>query len=434
MKRILYLAMAGMLLAMPSMAQEEYDHEIMSYITPDYEVPAEGTPIKISTMAEAVRKRPMLPTVADLMSPEAKAAYMRKNAVAEYVVGIETFHLNLQGEQMKLQNKMRQAQTKRQNQQAQQRDYMEQASKQGLMLSQEETMQVIMSSGLNLETATEEQMMNVLADAYAKKWNISQADARTFMAMANSNPKQAENFLKQKYPALYSKLEANAPKARDYVMDDPNDEAYDKILNQLMDLAEEARTLRDNNMDMSQHLQNTMRANSLPGDVSFGLAPTNKLEALFLDIMTGWPKSAECTKAIQIEDGLNARLENWQYWKGAVEGQTICRPSWWIEGRKQENALFDVYNKRNAEKWIATAHAYDSKLQSVADRLLALDTQLEQLRGDKEESVNYCMAKTQVYAVEMYLADYYRMNQTYLTFPCVKHQEEQFCFEYWIKG
>lgn len=432
MKKI-FFAVAAMLIALPMMAQE-FEHEIMSYITQDYEVPEEGTPMKINSMAEAINNRPALPTVADLMSPEAKAAYMRKNAVAEYVVGIDQFHLYFQGEQMKLQNTMRQAQAKRQNQQAQQRDYMEQASKQGLMLSQEETMQVIMSSGLNLETATEEQMMNVLADAYAKKWNISQADARTFMAMAMRNPQQAENFLKQKYPALYSKLEANAPKAKDYVMDDPNDEAYDKILNQLMDLAEEARTIKDDNMDMSQHLQNTMRANSLPGDVSFGLAPTDKLEALFLDIIVSWPKSAECTKAIQIENGLDARLENWQYWKGAVEGQTICRPSWWIEGRKQENALFDVYNKRNAEKWIATAHEYDAKLQSIAQRLLAFDNQLEQLRGGKEESVNYCMAKTQVYAVEMYLADYYRMNQTYLTFPCVKHQEEQFCFEYWIKG
>lgn len=432
MKKIFMMAVT-MFFVLPMMAQE-FEHEIMSHATMDYEVPKEGTPMKINTMAEAIRKRPALPTVADLMSPEAKTAYLLKNAVAEYVVGIDQFHLYFQGEQMKLQNTMHQAQAKRQNQHTQQREYMEQASKQGLMLSQEETMQVIMSSGLDLEHATEEQMMNVLADAYAKKWNISQADARTFMAMAMRNPQQAENFLKQKYPALYNKLEANAPKAKNYVMDDPNDEAYDKILNQLMDLAEEARTIKDNNMDMSQHMQNTMRVNDLPGNVTLGLAPTNKLEAIFLDIITGWPKSAECTKAIQIEDGLDARLENWQYWKGAVEGQTICRPSWWIDGRKQENALFDTYTKRNAEKWIATAHEYDAKLQSIADRLLAFDAQLEQLRGGKEESVNYCMAKIQVYAVEMYLADYYRMNQTYLTCPCIEHQEEQFCFEYWIKG
>ncbi|MBQ7663954.1 MAG: hypothetical protein IJS43_01880 [Bacteroidaceae bacterium] len=432
MKRILFMALAGMLLALPVIAQE-WEHEIMSHATTDYEVPENIAPMKINTLADMINKRPALPTVADLMSPEAKAAYARKGALA-YEAAIEPFRLKLQGEQMALQNTMREAQAKRQQQYAQQRNYTEQASKQGLMLSQEETMQVIMSSGLNLETATEEQMMNVLADAYAKKWNISQADARTFMGMAMSNPKQAEAFLKQKYPALYSKLEANAPKAKDYVMEDPNEDAYGKLQDQLMNLSEEARNLKESSMEMSKHTSNVMRANGLPGDYNFGLAPTNKLEGLFIETIAGWAKSSECKQAIQIENGLNDRLDNWEYWKGAKEGQTICHPAWWIDGRKQENALFDTYTKRTAEQWIAAAHEYDAKLQSVANRMLALDAQLEQLRGGKEETLAYCMAKLQVFTVEMYLVDYYRMASTYLTSPCISHQEEQFCFEYWIKG
>ena len=432
MKRTLFMALAGIVLAMPVTAQE-WEHEIMSHATSDYEVPENVVPMKINTLADMINKRPALPTVADLMSPEAKAAYARKGALA-YEAAIQPFRLNFQGEQMALQNKMRELQSQRQQQYAQQRNYTEQASKQGLMLSQEETMQVIMSSGLNLETATEEQMINVLADAYAKKWNISQADARTFMGMAVKNPKQAEAFLKQKYPALYSKLEANAPKAKDYVMDDPNEDAYGKLQDQLMNLSEEVRNLEESSMEMSKHTSNTMRANSLTGDYSLGLAPTNKLEKLFIEAISGWPKSTECTKAIQIENGLNDRLENWQYWQGAKEGQTICRPAWWIDGRKQENVLFDAYTKRTAEQWIAAAHEYDAQLQSVANRLLALDAQLEQLRGGKEETLAYCMAKLQVFTVEMYLADYYRMASTYLASPCIYHQEEQFCFEYWIKG
>ena len=432
MKRTLFMALAGIVLAMP-IAAEEWEHEIMSHATTDYEKPENVAPMRINTLADAINKRPALPTVADLMSPEAKAAYARKGALA-YEAAIEPFRLAYQGEQMRLQNKMHELNAKRKQQYGQQREYMEQASKQGLMLSQEETMQVIMSSGLNLETATEEQMMNVLADAYAKKWNISQADARTFMGMAISNPKQAETFLKQKYPALYNKLEANAPKAKDYVMDDPNEDAFGKLQDQLMDLSEEARLLKESSMEMSKHTSNVMRANGLPGDYNLGLAPTNKLEGLFIETIAGWAKSSECTKAIQIENGLDSRLENWQYWQGAKEGQTICRPAWWVDGRKQENALFDAYTKRTAEQWIAAAHEYDAKLQSIANRMLALDAQLEQLRGGKEETLAYCMAKLQVFTVEMYLFDYYHMASTYLTCPCIKHQEEQFCFEYWIKG
>lgn len=436
MKRILFTALAGIVLALPMRAQEqkqEREHEIMSHATTDYEKPESVVPMKISTMTDMINKRPALPAAADLMSPEAKAAYAKRGALA-YEAAIEPFRLKLQGEQMALQNKMTELQALRQQQYAQQRAYTEQASKQGLMLSQEESMQVIMSSGLNLETATEEQMMNVLADAYAKKWNISQADARTFMGLAMNNPKQAEAFLKQKYPALYNKLEANAPKAKDYVADDPDVDAYGTLQDQLTSLSEEARNLKESSMEMSEHVSNTMRANGLPGDYSLGLTPTNKLEGLLIEAIAGWPKSTECTKAIQIENDLAARLENWQYWQGAKEGQTICRPAWWIEGRKQENTLFDTYTERSAEKWIDAAHEYDAQLQSVANRLLALDAQLEQLRGGKEETLAYCMAKLQVFTVEMYLFDYYRMASTYLASPCIYHQEEQFCFVYTIKG
>lgn len=433
MKRTtLFMALAGMVLAMPMMAQE-WEHEIMSHATSDYEAPGNVAPMKINTLADAINNRPSMPTLADLMSPAAKAAYAKKGVLA-YEAGTDIFRLNFLNERTALQNKLHELQAKRQQQYSQQRSQMQQASQQGLMLSQEETMQVIMSSGLNLETATEEQMMDVMADAYAKKWGISKVDARTFMGMAMSNPKKAEAFLQQKYPDLYNRLQAVAPKTNEAFQSDPNEDAYGKLQDQLMELAEEVRNIKESNMDMTEHLNNTMHANGLPGDYSFGLAPTNKLEALFIEAVAGWPKSAECTRAIQTENGLDARLEKWEYWKGATEGQTICRPGWWIEGRKQENALFDAYTKRSVEKWIATAQEYDAKLQSVAKRLLALDAQLEQLRSGKAETLAYCMAKLNIYTVEGYLMDYYHMADTYLTSPCIEHQEEQFCFVYTVKG
>ena len=426
------MAAVAMLFALPMMAQEE-EHEIMSYASPDYEVPEDVTPQKFNSLADLINKRPAMPTLADLMTPEAKTAYAKKGALA-YEAGVEYFRLDFLNERTTLQNKLYELQAKRHQQQAQQQAFVQESSAQGLMLSQQEMMQVIMSSGLDLEHATEEQMMNVVADAYAKKWGISQADARTFMAMANSNPKKAEAFLQQKYPDLYNRLAKNAPKGKDYFQEDSNEEAYNQLLDQLMELAEEARNLKEGSMNISEHVSNTMRANSLPENVTFGMAPTNQLEAQFIDIINGWPESSECKKAIQIENDLNARLENWEYWKGAKDGQTICRPSWWTEGRKQENALFDTYTKRNAEKWMATAKEYDTQLQSIAKRLLDLDSQLEQLRGGKEETLTYCMAKMQIFTVEAYLSDYYSMASTYLTSPCIVHQDEQFCFEFWVKG
>lgn len=433
MKRTLFMALAGIVLALPVMAQE-WEHEIMSHASSEYEVPENINPQKFSSLADIINQRPAMPTIADLMTPEAKAAYAKKGAL-EYEAGIEPFRLKFQGENMKLQNKMHELQAQRQQQAGRQQAYMEKASAQGLMPTQQEIMQTVMSSGLDIENATEEQMMGVVADMYAKKWGIPKADAVNIMSLAMNNPKQAEAFMKQKYPALYNKLAAASPEANEAMMStDPNENAYGKLMDQLMNLTEEVRNLKESSMDMSAHVSNTMRVNGLQGNYSLGLATTNKLERLFIDAISGWPKSTECTKAIQIENGLNDRLENWQYWQGAKEGQTICRPAWWIDGRKQENALFDAYTKRTAEQWIDAAHEYDAKLQSVAQRLLALDAQLEELRGGKEETMAYCMAKLQVFMVEMYLADYYRMASTYLASPCIYHQEEQFCFEYWIKG
>ena len=81
MKRSLFIALVGIVLTMPWMAQE-WEHEIMSHATTGYEAPEKVAPMRINTLADAVTKRPALPTVADLMSPEAKAAYAR-NSVNE---------------------------------------------------------------------------------------------------------------------------------------------------------------------------------------------------------------------------------------------------------------------------------------------------------------------------------------------------------------
>ncbi|MBQ7649021.1 MAG: hypothetical protein IJS92_08125 [Paludibacteraceae bacterium] len=417
--------------------QSSSDQEEKSYIETDlqnivaggFEAKESVTPMKFSSLSDLLAKRPALPAVNDLLSPEAKTTYAYKSAMA-WEQGAMDYRTSQQIKQQQLQSKIMTAGNRLQQQQAQQKEFINDASRQGLMLSQEETMQVLMSSGLNLEKATEDQVMNVLADAYAKKWNISQADARTFMAMAMSNPKQAEAFLKQKYPELYSKLAANAPKAKQFVAEDSSkDNEYGKIGEQVSDISTEAQQLRNAAMDMLKHQQYVLSLEN----IHVGELPTNKLEDLYSRIAVSWKNSDECKQVIQIESDLQERLNNWNACTEAKQGKDIPFPSWWTQGRKQENAIIAQWNRQNAEKWLAAVAEYDNSLRALLDRLAALDNQLEQIRNGGEETIVYLDAKIQVYIAEQFLTDYYSMFSTALEFPLAVPQEEtkyMFCDTY----
>ena len=80
MKKI--LLMAVIVLTMPLMAQD-FDNSIQALITDGgYELEENIPAMKINSFADLISKRPGMPTVNDLMTPEAKAAYARKGAAA----------------------------------------------------------------------------------------------------------------------------------------------------------------------------------------------------------------------------------------------------------------------------------------------------------------------------------------------------------------
>ena len=423
MKKMFFAALAGIVLAVPVIAQDSADFVKQLISGGAYGAP-ESVPssVRINNLSEFVSKRPALPTVADLITPEAKLAYATSKALP-YEKAAELFDFKSREDLQHAQNEVLRLGATQRQQQARQQSAMQQASAQGVVPSQQEIMQAMMSSGLNLETATEEQMMNVVADLYAKKWNISQADARTFMSMAMTNPKKAEAFLQQKYPDLYNKLSKYAPKAEDMMDTDPKGDAYGQLAEQLMDLGEEVRTWKDSQMDMGQHVQNVANVNA---DAGYGFSlpglPSNKLERLYNQGFT-WDASSECAKVIQMEDALVKRLENWMV-NLNTNAEEVPYPQWWVDERKKENAIIDAWNKKQAELWIASFAEYDAKMKAFAQRLVQLDNQLEQTRGNGEKTLNYYMAKQQVYMVQMYFIDFYRACSNALYFPHVEHLEE----------
>ena len=379
-----------------------------------------------------------MPTANDLITPEAKTAYARKGSAA-YYLGAVNFRGTLLDKQQELNNKTVELGKKQsKNNQKAMEQYQSNVNA-GLMPSQEEMMQLYMSGEIK-ENMSEAQMMDVMAGHFAAKWGVSKQEYIKIINMAQKNEKQAAQYLQSNHPDLYNRLyAANAKYGNQNVnVGDPHENEYGQLGEQLSALANEAFEFKNNNMDMMKHVQFQAHSNGMLNDASFAAhsvgLPTNKLEDLFAQIIDGWRTSSECKQAIRVEDSLAERLENWDCCKNAKEGQTICYPAWWIEGRKSENALIDAYNRKQAEKWLAEVKAYDVKMTAMMERLIELDNQLEQIRNGGEITAAYAAAKSQVYGAATHLYDFNFILNVALQFPHVAHQEESYCWPFSIKG
>ncbi|MBR1787214.1 MAG: hypothetical protein IJ756_08680, partial [Paludibacteraceae bacterium] len=195
MKKVLFTVLAGIVLAMPMNAQflrglaekaiekkmqekttpkqavEPADNpvntdyiteELQAIVSPAYDTEEPATPMTISSISDVLNKRPALPTVNDLLSPEAKKAYAYKGALA-WEQGTTNYRASSQSRYMELQNKILAAGNTQRQQQTRQQNFINEASAKGLMPSQQEIMQALVASGYDLEKITPEQSINVIA-------------------------------------------------------------------------------------------------------------------------------------------------------------------------------------------------------------------------------------------------------------------------------
>ena len=143
MKKLLLLA--AVVLTMPLMAQEEDYHQIEALITGGgYEL-AENVPaMKINSFADLINKRPAMPTANDLLTPEAKTAYARRSSAA-YYLGVQNFRSALLDAQAELNSKTVELGKKQKQTTKKAMEQYNANVNAGLMPSQEEMMQMMMS-------------------------------------------------------------------------------------------------------------------------------------------------------------------------------------------------------------------------------------------------------------------------------------------------
>ena len=406
MKKVLLTVLAGIVLAMPSMAQE-FDHQIEALITGGgYELEESIPATKINSFADLTNKRPAMPTANDLITPEAKTAYARKGSAA-YYLGALNFRSTLLEKQQELNSKTLELGKKQQKSNQKAMAQYNANVNAGLMPSQQEMMQLYMSGEIN-EKMSEAQMMDVMAGKFAAKWGISKQEYIKIINMAQTNPKGTEAYLKSNHPSLYNRLyAANAQFGNENVnADDPRKPEFDRINDGLLkaqDDLQEARVAYGENLQFSQ--------------------THSKYITIYEQMQKEWDNSSEAKQIEAIETALQKRLDAW-YSTLTNEWGEVPYPAWFTTERQKENALIDQWNKRWAIKWLKVAEDGDKTYRPIFRRIAELGIENDRIgeQGDTEEMI-YLTNKKLVCTLYGQMTSLYIPIRDAMAFPAIEHVE-----------
>ena len=411
MKKVLFTVLAGVVLTMPLMAQEEEEWRYtQGWITNLYfgyveleNVKAAPTP---KTMLEAVDRMPAFPTAEQIYTVEAKEKALRdiyqpyeKALFAAWDKNGEVSRdvdrrIKVAGEKQQKSNQKSMAQ------------YQSNVNA-GLMPSQEEMMQLYMSGEIK-ENMSEAQMMDVMAGKFAAKWGVSKQEYLKIINMVQSNPKGAEAYIKSNHPDLYKRLyAANAPYGNENVhADDPRKPEFDRINDELLkaqDDLQEARVAYGENLQYSQTHSKYMK--------------------IYEQMEKEWDNSPEAKQIEAIETALQKRIEEWSLTLNNVKGD-VPYPAWFTTERKKENALIDQWNRRWAIQWLKVAEDGDKAYRPIFRRIAELGAENDRIgeQGDTEEMI-YLTNKKFVCTLYGQMTSLYMPIQDALSFPAIGHVE-----------
>ena len=411
MKKILFTALAGIVLAMPLMAQEEEVwHYTQGWIPSWYSTSINLDDIKAAStpknMLEAVDRMPAFPTAEQIYTVEAKEKALRdiyqpyeKALFAAWDKNGEVSRdvdrrIKVAGEKQQKSNQKSMAQ------------YQSNVNA-GLMPSQQEMMDMMMSGEIN-PNWSEDKIMDAMAGKFAAKWGVSKQEYLKIINMAQSNPKGAEAYIKSNHPDLYKRLyAANAPYGNENVhADDPRKPEFDRINDELLkaqDDLQEARVAYGDNLQYSQTHSKYMK--------------------IYEQMEKEWDNSPEAKQIEAIETALQKRIEEWSLTLNNVKGD-VPYPAWFTTERKKENALIDQWNRRWAIKWLKVAEDGDKAYRPIFRRIAELGAENDRIgeQGDTEEMI-YLTNKKFVCTLYGQMTSLYMPIQDALSFPAIGHVE-----------
>ena len=409
MKKVLFTALAGIVLTMPLMAQEEEVwHYTQGWIPSWYSTSINLDDIKAAStpknMLEAVDRMPAFPTAEQIYTVEAKEKALRdiyqpyeKALFAAWDKNGEVSRdvdrrIKVAGEKQQKSNQKAKAQ------------YQSNVNA-GLMPSQQEMMDMMMSGEIN-PNWSEDKIMDAMAGKFAAKWGVSKQEYLKIINMAQSNPKGAEAYIKSNHPDLYKRLyAANTPYGNENVhADDPRKPEFDRINDELLkaqDDLQEARVAYGDNLQYSQTHSKYMK--------------------IYEQMEKEWDNSPEAKQIEAIETALQKRIEEWSLTLNNVKGD-VPYPAWFTTERKKENALIDQWNRRWAIKWLKVAEDGDKAYRPIFRRIAELGAENDRIgeQGDTEEMI-YLTNKKLVCTLYGQMMSLYVPIRDAMAFPAIEH-------------
>ena len=398
------------MLALPMMAQNEeevwrYTHDwIPSWYSTSINldnIKAAATP---KTMLEAVDRMPAFPTVEQIYTVEAKEKALRdiyqpyeKALFAAWDKNGEVSRdvdrrIKVAGEKQQKSNQKAKAQ------------YQSNVNA-GLMPSQQEMMDMMMSGEIN-PNWSEDKIMDAMAGKFAAKWGVSKQEYLKIINMAQKNPKGTEAYLQSNHPDLYKRLyAANAPYGNENVnADDPRKPEFDRINDELLkaqDDLQEARVAYGENLQLSQ--------------------THSKYITIYEQMQKEWDNSPEAKQIEAIETALQKRIDAWSLTLNNVKGD-VPYPAWYTTERKKENALIDQWNKRWATKWIKVAEDGNKAYRPIFRRIAELGEENDRIgeQGDTEAMI-YLTNKKLVCTLYGQMTSLYIPIRDAMAFPAIEH-------------
>lgn len=179
-------------------------------------------------------------------------------------------------------------------------------------------------------------------------------------------------------------------------------DAYDTVLTRLMDFQEE----------VSAHMFSNM----------FNDPMQNDFARLRKEILASWKTSAEYAQINRMEAELVRKMN--EYDKDN-RGKSQDYPSFWSAERRKQNEVIDQWNRKQTEKWLNKIAEWQQKYKAEAEKLTALDSRLEEIRGNDEEDFMYLKAKMTSAMLNDKVTRYVNLSGGVFCVPQILHVQEQ---------
>lgn len=113
----------------------------------------------------------------------------------------------------------------------------------------------------------------------------------------------------------------------------------------------------------------------------------NPIDHAANQIKASWKGSDAYKKVYEIEKDIDGKLDEY-FRKHSSNGAIIDYPSFWVDGRKKENAIINDFNKASAGKWVKALQTELDKYLPLLDEIAKLDAEIDALYPDRKSSEN----------------------------------------------